>query len=162
MQDTTAYALKRKISLLAFFLCTGLVTFAYYAQYQWGIEPCPLCLIQRFFYFLLGLTFLGHTFWQAGFWLKLGILWSLFGLFTAGRQIILQHLPADQVPACGPGLDYMFSTFSSNEIFLELLHGSGECAIISWRFLGLSFAEWSFIGFTVSIGYAAWALYSKK
>jgi disulfide bond formation protein DsbB len=142
-----------KVSFVAFFLCTSVILFAYYAQYQWHIEPCPLCLIQRFFYFLLGLTFLGHALSKARLWLWFGMIWSLFGAITAGRQIILQHLPPEKVPACGPGLDYMFSTFSSNEILLELLHGSGEC---------LSFAEWSFAGFALSMSTLLWALYSKK
>ena len=151
-----------QVSFLAFFLCASVILFAYYAQYQWHIEPCPLCLIQRFFYFLLGLSFLGHALSRTRYWVWLGIVWSILGAITAGRQIVLQHLPPEKVPACGQGLDYMFSTFSSNEILLELLHGSGECALVSWRGFGFSFAEWSFAGFALFMSTLVWMLYAKK
>lgn len=153
--------LRSKLPLLAFFTCIGLLAFAYYTQYVWKIEPCPLCLIQRFFYFLLGVTFLGQAIWPSRVWAGLALFWSFSGILVAGRQIILQHLPPEQVPACGPGLHYMLSTFSTNEVFKALLKGSGECAAVGWQFLTFSFAEWSFGGFCVFLSYALWLLYKK-
>jgi len=68
----------------------------------------------------------------------------------------LQHLPKDQVPACGPGIDYMLKHFPMAEVWQEVLHGSGECATKGWAILGLGLPELSLIGYGVL---GAWALF---
>jgi len=77
------------------------------------------------------------------------IIVSIGGAGIAGRQIWLQHLPTDQVPECGAGLEYMLEAFPLAEALQMILSGSGECAEVQWQFIGLSIAEWSFICFTV-------------
>lgn len=146
-----------KPSFLAFLLCSSALLFSYYAEYQWNMEPCPLCLIQRLLYFLLSISFLGHILFSHRIWLTGSLFWSVLGLLTTGRQVVLQHLPPSKVPACGPGLDYMLSTFSKNDLLQELLHGGGECAVVYGRFLSLSFAEWSLMGFILCLCAACWA-----
>ena len=74
----------------------------------------------------------------------IGLL-SLLGVAVAARHIWIQHLPKDQVPACGPGLDYMLDTFPMADVLKELLHGSGECAVRGWSFLTLGIPEWSLL-----------------
>lgn len=64
-----------------------------------------------------------------------GVLW---GGGVAVRHVWLQHLPPDQVPACGPGLNYWVDTLPIMQVFEQVLKGSGECATIDWSFLGLS------------------------
>lgn len=78
----------------------------------------------------------------------IGIVWS-FGV--AARHVWLQHLPPDQVPACGPGLNYWVDTLPILQVFQEVLKGSGECAVIDWTLLGLSIPEQSVIFFGVLI-----------
>ncbi|HLA39165.1 MAG TPA: disulfide bond formation protein B, partial [Candidatus Glassbacteria bacterium] len=93
-------------------VCIGLLGFGYYLQYFAGQEPCPLCIFQRIAYFVVacvGLVGAIHAPKGPG---RLGysgtiLLSALVGLAIAGRQVWLQHLPADKVPECGPGLDYM-------------------------------------------------------
>ena len=75
-----------------------------------------------------------------------GIGWATA---VAARHVWLQHLPADQVPSCGPGLDYWLDTLPILQVFKEVFAGSGECASISWQFLGLSIPEQSLIFFGV-------------
>ena len=72
---------------------------------------------------------------------------TLIGAGIAGRQIWLQHLPADQVPECGPGLDYLLEVFPLAETLKMVFTGSGECAEVHWTFAGLSIAEWSLVCF---------------
>ena len=80
---------------------------------------------------------------------------ALSGVGVAVRHIWIQHLPADEVPACGPGLDYMLDNFPMSEVLKELMHGSGECAAKGWTFLALGIPEWSLIWY-VLIG--VWAI----
>jgi disulfide bond formation protein DsbB len=128
--------------------CAVLLGTGYYLQYFEGQDPCPLCLVQRGFYYAFGVLFLAaalHNPGRAG-----GIVYSIAGLVVAlggaavaGRQVWLQHLPADQVPACGPDLFYMLENFPLGRTIEKLFAGSGQCAEVKWRLLGLSIAEWS-------------------
>ena len=77
-----------------------------------------------------------------------GIGWAAV---VAGRHVWLQHLPADQVPSCGPGLDYWLDTLPMQQVLKEVFAGSGECASIEWTFMGLSIPEQSLILFSVLI-----------
>ena len=69
------------------------------------------------------------------------------GLAIAGRHTWLQHLPPDQVPECGPGLNYMVQTFPIGDVLRRVFTGSGECAKVDWTFLGLSMPEWNLFWF---------------
>ena len=72
---------------------------------------------------------------------------AVTGALIASRQVWLQHLPPELVPECGPGLDYMLNVFPFTDAIKMALTGSGECAEVKWRFIGLSIAEWSLIMF---------------
>lgn len=139
---------------LAAAACAGLLGFGYYLQFMQNLEPCPLCILQRLVFMGLGLTFLlgavvgpGRTGTRivAG----LGVLFAALGAGIAGRQVWLQSLPADQVPACGPGLDYMLGNFPFLKTVSMVLRGSGECAENAWQFLGLGIAAWALAWFAV-------------
>jgi disulfide bond formation protein DsbB len=71
------------------------------------------------------------------------------GIAIAGRHLWLQSLPADQVPDCGMGLNYMLDTMPVLDVFREVLYGSGECAEVYWRFLGLTMPGWTFLWYIV-------------
>ena len=70
---------------------------------------------------------------------------ALTGIAVAGRHVWIQSLPEDQVPACGPGLKYMFENFPLMNALKLLLRGDGNCAVIDWTFLGLSIPAWVLI-----------------
>ena len=124
---------------------------ALYTQYVGGLEPCPLCMTQRFFYALV--AFFAVIAALHGRRLRIyGLLVALAavgGVAVAGRQVWLQHLPPDQVPACGPSLDYMMQTLPFGEVLIKLFKGDGNCAIVDWRLLGMSMAEWSLLWFAI-------------
>src|SRR4051812_9390092 len=86
----------------------------------------------------------------------LGILFAAGGAATAGRQVWLQHLPADKVPACGPNLKFMLEHFPLGDTIQRVFTGDGECAVVDWTFLGLSIAEWSLVWFVLLALYGVW------
>ena len=132
----------------------GLMGYGLYSQYVDGLQPCPLCMTQRFFYCLIGLWALLALLQRPGaigrkVYAVLLSLSALGGIASAGRQVWLQHLPPEQVPACGPDLAYMLDVLPFNEVLIALIAGDGNCAEIDWQFLGLSMAEWSLLWFIV-------------
>ena len=105
-------------------------------------------MVQRFTFFLMLVLFALPTLHNpkrsgTKVYGALIALLALGGVSTARRHIWLQHLPKDQVPACGPGLEYMLGNFPMAEVWQELMHGSGECAAKGWTFLGRGIPEWS-------------------
>jgi len=151
----------RQISALGAAACAGLLAFGYYLQYFQGQDPCPLCLLQRGFYYAVGLVLLAGAIHGPG---RLGarvysitaFAFAAGGFATATRHVWLQHLPADKVPACGPDLFFMLDNFPLGRTLQLLLRGSGQCAEVHWRFLGLSIAEWSLVWFTAFALAALW------
>jgi len=137
--------------------CAGMLGFALYVQHVDFVDPCPLCVFQRMAFMWIGAVALlaalhnpgGTGRWVYGILLSLG---GISGMSIAGRHLWLQSLPADQVPDCGMGLNYMLETMPFMQVLREVLYGSGECAEVYWRFLGLSMPGWTFlwyIAFTV-------------
>ncbi len=138
-----------------------MMAFALYAQYGMGLDPCPLCVFQRVAVIALGAVFLAaflHGPGPAGakFYGALMLVPALGGMAVAGRQVWLQQLPADEVPACGPGLDYMLDVFPLHEALAMVFEGSGECAETAWTFLGLSMAGWVFVLLAGLLVFALW------
>ena len=130
-----------------------LLGFGYFLQYIEGLEPCPLCITQRFFLFIsgcLGLLAFLHNPAKVGtrVYSVIGPLMAMAGAGFASRQLYLQSLPADQAPACGPSIDFIFQTFPLADALSILLRGDGNCAEVAWRFLGLSIPGWTVIAFT--------------
>jgi protein dithiol:quinone oxidoreductase len=141
--------------------CALLLAFGYYLQYVEGLDPCPLCLVQRgFFYAVLVVFALAAVHAPVGVGrLLYGSLAALFaagGLAAAGRQVWLQHLPPEKVPQCGPDLYFMLENFPFSRTLKTLIAGTGECAVVDWTFLGLSIAEWSLGWFAALLVYALW------
>ena len=141
--------------------CGSLLAYGYYLQYVKGLDPCPLCLVQRgFFFAVLAVCLIAAVHGPRGRGIAAYALGAL--LFAAGggavasRQVWLQHLPADKVPACGPDLFFMLENFPLGQTLKRLFSGTGECAVVDWTFLGLSIAEWSLAWFVALGLYAAW------
>lgn len=130
----------------------ALLGFGYYLQYAQGLEPCPLCITQRFFLFccaVVALVALIHRPGSTGtrVYAVLGALLALAGSGFSARQLYLQSLPPDLAPACGPSIDFIFQTFPLAEALSILLRGDGNCAEVSWTFLSLSIPGWTLLAF---------------
>ena len=142
---------KRLLNLAGLAACAGMMAYALYAQYGLELEPCPLCVFQRIGVIALGSVFLLAAIHNPGtvgsrIYATFMLMAGGSAVFVAGRHVWLQNLPADQVPACGPGLDFMLESFPVLEVFQMVLSGSGECATVDWSLLGLSMPAWVLIG----------------
>ena len=128
--------------------CASLLGFALYNQYVDYLDPCPLCVFQRLVFIWMGAFALlaaihnpGRTGLQIYAWLVAA--GATLGASMAGRHIWLQSLPADEVPECGPGLNYMLDNFPLTEVLASVLRGSGSCAEVIWSFMGMSMPMWT-------------------
>ena len=127
----------------------------FFLQRHLGLMPCPLCIFQRVGLIIMGSFALISALFNPKSKVVRLLLWlgSLAGIgwstAVATRHVWLQHLPADQVPSCGPGLDYWLDTLPILQVFKEVFAGSGECASVDWTFMGLSIPEQSLILFVV-------------
>lgn len=147
--------------------CGGLLAYALYAQHGLGLEPCPLCVFQRVAVLALGCIFLVAYVHNPGrrgarVYGGLAVLAAGAGIAFAWRQLWLQSLPPDQVPACGPGLDYILGVFPFWEALAMVFEGSGDCAKVDWTFLGLSMAGWVLIALVTLAGFAAWNNFLRR
>jgi len=156
---------RRGGNLLGFLACIGMLAFGYYLQFAKGLEPCPLCILQRIALLGAGIAFLvaaiHHPAGRVGAGIYAGViaLIAAAGAAVATRHVWLQHTPENQRPACGPSLDYLFSTFGPFESLRRILRGSGECGVVDWTFLSFSIPEWTLAAF---IGFIAWALFLAR
>jgi disulfide bond formation protein DsbB len=150
----------RQWSVAGFLACAGAMAFVVlYIQHVLGLEPCPLCVAQRVAMVATALAFLGaavHAPRGAGAWAWsiLAALAAAAGAGIAGRHVWLQNLPPDQVPACGPTLEYLMDMLPFTEVIRTVLRGDGNCAVIDWSLLGLSLPGWSLAGFVALALYA--------
>ncbi|RTR07202.1 disulfide bond formation protein B [Halomonas nitroreducens] len=145
----------RRWSLLGLGFCVLMMAVALGLEHLAGLAPCPLCIFQRVAVIAAGLVFAVAALHDpqgrvgAALYGLVSLLAVGSGIGLAGRHLWLQSLPADQVPSCGPGLDYMMEVLPLQEVVATVLNASGECAEISARFLGLSLPGWTLIGFLV-------------
>jgi len=160
MLGALRYCSNRWLYLLGALAVCGLYGAALYLQYVLHEDPCPLCMVQRLVFIVILVVFAlaalhGPRRTGERIYAGLIVLLSLSGVAVAARHIWIQHLPKDQVPACGPGLDYMLETMPMSDVLKSLMHGSGECAAKGWTFLTLGIPEWSLVCYILL---ALWAV----
>jgi len=159
---------RRNLLLTGFLFCVLLIAYALYTQYVLGLEPCPLCILQRVAVIALGLSFLlmalkhPHTKQSKFFASLLLTIISSAGVGIAARHVWLQNLPPDKVPGCGPGLDFMMANFPLSEVLEMVFSGSGECAEISWSFAFLSMPAWVIIWLIFLGSYGVWTIHQGR
>ena len=135
--------------------------FAYYLEHQLELTPCPLCMSQRVFVVLAGLIALLAALHNPAGWGRrvyggLCAVAAITGAAIAARHVWLQHLPEDQVPACGPPLEYMLETLPFSETLSLVLMGDGNCADTVWTLLGFSIPEQTLALFAALLVVSAW------
>lgn len=149
----------RPFYLLTLIFCATLIAIALYMEHVLGLEPCPLCIIQRVLVILVGLVALvallhnplpppeGQRRVAARLYAFVLTLFAVLGAAVAGRQVWLQHQPADQLPSCLPSLDYMLDVLPMQEMLALMFSGTADCAKVDWTFMGLSIAEGTLLAF---------------
>jgi len=154
----------RTFFTLLFLGCAALLGYGYYLQFFKGLDPCPMCIFQRLCYFAVGIIAAGgaiHNPGRAGaiVYTAAVVLFAGVGAGIAARQTWLQHLPPELVPECGPGLEFMLDMYPLLETIERSLRGTGDCAEVTWRFIGLSIAEWSLVCFLAMVFAAGWQIF---
>ena len=145
----------RQWSLAGFAFCVLMMLVALGLEHIVGLEPCPLCIFQRVAVLAAAAVFIiaaihnprgrvGSTVYAG-----LSLAAVIGGIGVAWRHLWLQSLPPDQVPSCGPGLDYMVDILPMRDVIAVVLSGSGECAEIDFALLGISLPGWTLVGFVV-------------
>jgi disulfide bond formation protein DsbB len=138
--------------LLGFASCFLMLAVGAYFQFVEELEPCPLCISQRIAILVAGIVFLIaaiHNPKRSGLkvYSILGAIVALCGAAISIRHVWIQNLPADEVPECGPGLEYIFENFPLIDTIKLMLNGTGDCADILWTFLGISIPGWTLVAF---------------
>lgn len=156
----------RSLFFLGFLASLALMVAALYLEHVVGLEPCPLCIVQRICVIGFGLVCLIaalHAPAATGrrIYAVLALLFAGVGGATAGRQIWLQGVPADQLPACLPSLEYMMEALPFQDIVRTVLHGSADCAEVNWTLFGMSIPEWSLLGFVGMVLFALLQLFRR-
>ena len=140
----------RRVLALVCVACVGMLAFGLYLQHVVGLEPCPMCIVQRYALIVVALCAgSSSAFRQRGAHVGgalLVLLFSGFGAFVAARQSWLQWNPPE-IASCGRDFYGMIETFPLKRAIPMIFKGSGDCTKIDWTFLGGSIANWSFLGF---------------
>ena len=153
----------RRIWLFILLTCVGLLSFGMYLQHVVGLEPCPMCIVQRYVMVLMGLVaLLGAGLSGRKTSLVVGSLLGLLagsGAYVAARQTWLQWYPPEVV-SCGRDFYGMIETFPLQRAIPMIFKGGGDCSKVDWTFLGGSIANWSFVAF-VGLGLLALATVAR-
>jgi len=138
--------------------CISMLAFGLYLQHVVGLEPCPMCIVQR--YAMVGIAVLAmvavfwHEGWRGHVMAALGSVQALGGAFVAARQSWLQWYPPE-VLSCGRDFYGMVESFPLQRAIPMIFRGGGDCSKVDWTFLGGSIANWSFVAF---VAMAVWML----
>jgi len=156
----------RLIFLAIFLACAGLIGFALYLQHSLGLEPCPMCILQRYAFIVVGVIALVaaiHNPALRGRRIYGGLLvvMAATGGGVAIRHVYLEHYPP-KLFDCGADVGFMLESFPLTEALPMIFRGTGDCTKVPWRFLSLSIAEWSLICFALLIIAAVVAALMKR
>ena len=144
---------KKNIRLAEIIGCFGLIAFALFLQHSEGLAPCPMCILQRYAFILVGvIALISLPFFKTRFlsqifsWLI--ILFSGLGAGVAMRHVWLEYNPPE-IFDCGADLGFVVDTFPLAQALPMIFKGTGDCSIVLWRFAGLSIAEWALACFII-------------
>ncbi|MDO8458197.1 MAG: disulfide bond formation protein B [Burkholderiaceae bacterium] len=145
--------------------CVAMLAFGMYLQHVVGLEPCPMCIVQRYAMVLIAIwaaiasATAKNSVQKAG--AVLLIITALGGAFVAARQSWLQWYPPE-VASCGRDIYGMIETFPLQRVIPMIFRGSGDCSKVDWTFLGGSIANWSFLCFSGMALVALWLILRSK
>ena len=163
----TLLHLPARIAYLALSITAlGLLGFGLYLQHGVGLEPCPMCIMQRYAFLVVALLALlggvhGPTRRGSRIYAALIGVAALTGASIAARQSWMQIDPP-LIPECGPGLEFMLESFPLAQALPMIFRGAGDCTVVEWTFLGLSIANWSLVSFTATVLFAGWMLLRRR
>ncbi|MFL6621831.1 MAG: disulfide bond formation protein B [Sulfurifustis sp.] len=141
----------RTVFLGVFIACAALIAYALYLQHVDALEPCPMCILQRYAFIAIGAVALIAALHNPrgvvlSVYSGLIVLLAVAGGGVAARHAWLQHFPTKSF-SCGADLGYLLNTFPLAKALPAIFTGTGECSDVQWKFLGISIPEWAFLWF---------------
>ena len=151
LRSTSRFDGPRKLALAGFLVCAGLIGIALYLQHFRGLDPCPLCMIQRVFFIAIGAVFLvaalvGPKRWGVPVFGTVAGLLAVTGAGFAARHVWLQWYPPE-MESCTADLFTQLQRLPFGSVIQRALYATGDCARVDWTLFGLSIAEWSLLWF---------------
>jgi disulfide bond formation protein DsbB len=147
--------------------CAGLMAYGiYYLQEELGLEPCPMCILQRYALISIGTVALvaaihGPRAWGLRIYSGLIVLFAVAGGGVAIRHSYLQHFPP-KTETCGSDLGFLMGNFPLNQALPKIFAGTGSCSKVDWKFVRLTIPEWTLVWFAIFAAAAIWALYANR
>ena len=156
----------RLVFAAIFVVCAALLGYALFLQQSEGLEPCPMCILQRYAYIAVGVVALVAAIHapRGGGLKAYAIVAALFAFVGAGvaiRHSYLQHFPP-ATESCGTDLEFLLDTFPLTQALPKIFAGTGSCSKVDWRFLGLSIPEWNIVCYTGIALLALWSAFRRQ
>jgi disulfide bond formation protein DsbB len=131
-----------------------------------GLEPCPMCILQRYAFIAVGTTALvaaihGPKDWGLKVYSALIVVFAIGGAAVAIRHSFLQHFPP-KVETCGSDLGFLMGNFPLSQAIPKIFAGTGSCSAIDWKFVGLTIPEWALVWFALFAAVAIWAVVTNR
>jgi len=148
-------------------ICASLLAYGiYYLQEELGLEPCPMCILQRYALILVGATALvasihGPRDWGLKVYSALIVAFAIAGGGVSIRHSYLQHFPP-KMETCGSDLGFLVGNFPLTQALPKIFAGTGSCSSIDWKFLGLTIPEWTLVWFVLFAAAAVWAVVASR
>lgn len=134
------------------------------AQHQFGVKPCPWCVLQRGVFLLIGAFSLLGWLVQAKRSLRQAAVVLVLILCAAGlTAAVFQHEVASQTASCAMGLaDKIITALNLEDLWPSVFMITANCAeAAAYRFLGLPYEVWSGLLF-VLMGAAGLVVLNKR
>lgn len=159
----------RAVFVAIFVACAALIGFGLVLQHTVGLEPCPMCILQRYAFVMIGLVALVAALHGP---VRLGV--SIYSFLIAAiaiaggsvsvRQSLLQRFPDPEPLSCmSSDLEFLLGNFPLAQALPRIFAGTGDCAKVEWSLFGLSIAEWALVWFVFFVATAAWlAIFRKR
>jgi disulfide bond formation protein DsbB len=157
----------RVVFALVAVTCAAMIAYGiYYLQEELGLEPCPMCILQRAALIAIGVTALlaaihGPRAWGLKVYSGLIVLFAAAGAGVAMRHSYLQHFPP-KAETCGSDLGFLMGNFPLSQALPKIFAGTGSCSMVGWKFIGLSIPEWTLVWLLVFAAAALWAVYANR
>jgi disulfide bond formation protein DsbB len=149
-----------------FAACAALFGFGLYLQHAQALEPCPMCILQRYAFIAIGLVALVAAIdnprggWALRIYGGLVTLLAIAGGGVAARHSYLQHFPPLN-QSCGADLSYLLE-LPMSRAWPAIFRGTGECSEVKWTTLGLSIPEWALVWFVIFAALAVLAVVKAR
>jgi protein dithiol:quinone oxidoreductase len=156
----------RAVFAAVFVACAGLIAYAIYLQEQEGLDPCPMCILSRYIFIVLGVVCLA-----AALHGPRGVMPKVYGalaalLALAGAGVSIRHSYVQRFPpaieSCGSDLDFLVSNLPLSQALPKIFQGTGSCSLVDWRFLGLSIPEWALVWYLLFAAAIVWVVFLRR